>query len=68
MIQKHSNMVLWVCVLKTYHDMLPSKDDPETQQHGIEYTLSDVIQQQHIWDVESQCKPFYGTCVDTKMY
>lgn len=31
----------------SYHDMFPSKYNPEGEKHGIECSLSDVVQEQH---------------------
>lgn len=47
--------------------MFSSKNDPKWHQHGIESTLSDVIQKQHERNVYTQLQQFNWTCYQNKL-
>lgn len=40
-----------------YHEVLPTEDDPEGEQHWVEDALSDVSKKQHPGPIEANRKP-----------
>lgn len=42
-----------------HHEVLPAEDDPETEEHGVEDALLDVLKQQHPRPLEAQREPLH---------
>lgn len=42
-----------------YHEVLPTEDDPEGKQHGVEDALPDVSKKQHPGPVEANGEPLH---------
>lgn len=42
-----------------YHEVLPTEDDPEREQHGVEDALPDVPEEQHPGPVEANREPLH---------
>lgn len=42
-----------------YHEVLPTEDDPEWEEHGVEDALPDVAKKQHPCPVEANGEPLH---------
>ncbi len=50
----------------SYHHVFSYKNDPEAEQNFIEYTLSDVREQHHEWQVVDKCQQLHWHCITNK--
>ena len=50
------------CLIRPYHHVFASEDDPEREEDRVEESLPDVAEQHHVGHVDPECKPLNRHC------